>query len=336
MIACLAFLAGCVRGPLAFQREPPGGTVGAQLLDLAPDTIGLRYRMRVNASGALRSRKVVFIGVRTVTPGVTRGGFGTIDLDVFTHWVQYQDDLGFAGWPEQGVPHLNQPSLWLRNVDYNGTGRVGLRPLTLQARRLFPRQCAGIDRVKGARAGLTSIAAIHQGSILGRDVRLTLVRQPLAAFPAQLDWGHRFTPRGNVTPMLPAGRYWPWHLTVETSGEPVVQLLFLLDEARGRYMDVNGGVTIRTEFFFRPDVPQNLEGVLQLFVWDAETLREGRTTWLPRERWSFGEGPVPRGRAPGYGFRTANHRGQSVLEVGYALGGYARVGDVLEIGSRAP
>jgi hypothetical protein len=62
-------------------------------------------------------------------------------------------------------------------------------------------------------------------------------------------------------------------------------------------------------------------------------MREGQTAWTPRPRWAYGE-DVSR-RANGYGFRRATFRGQPVLEVGYGLGEYARVGDVLAIGSSA-
>jgi hypothetical protein len=330
LIACVALLAGHAWAQPASQWEG-FGTVGAKLRDVSPETIGLSYRLRVNAAADLVNRKIVFIGLRTATPGTGPGtGFGTIDMDVFTDWVEYSDDLGHAGWPEQGYPHPGEPSLWLRNVDYDGVGRVGLRPMSAVARLLFPRQCAGIDRIDGARADLTSIAAIHQGSILGRDIRVTIVRQSLTTLPAELDWGHRFTWAGDVTPALPPGTYWPWLLTVETSGEPPVQFIFLIDELRGQYVVLDGGVSIRTEFFFRPDVPENFEGILQLLVWDVQTLREGETTWTPNSRWDYNE-DATLGETAGYGFRTATYRGQPVLEVGHSLGDYDLVGDVLEI-----
>ncbi|HWP65743.1 MAG TPA: hypothetical protein VNO26_07515 [Candidatus Limnocylindria bacterium] len=341
-IACFAW-AGAVRAQDMSPRDP-AGTVGVQLLDLAPDTIGLRYRMRVNACVNQAAKKIIFVGVRTVTPGAPHGsGAGTLELDVMTDWVEYEDDLGHAGWPEQGIRHLGEPSLWLRNVDYGGVGRVGLRPLSPSARALFPRQCAGIDRVGGARASLTSIAAIHQGSILGRDIRLTLVRQPLRQLPVSWDWGHRFMPNGAVTPILPAGRYWPWLLLVEMDGARPAQLAFLVDESRGQYIAVDGGVSIRTEYFLRPDVPKNVRGDFQLYVWDVETLREGAGRWEPRPRWAYGEDLTPTDPAVGYGFRVASYTGRPVLEVsyfslGYNLlrypGYYAQVGDVLDLGWR--
>jgi len=343
MLAWVALFAGRARAQSVSMRDP-AGTVGVQLLDLAPDTIGLRYRLRVNACGDHASRKIVFVGVRTTTPGAPAGsGAGTMDLDVMTDWVEYEDDLGHAGWPEQGLPHRGEPSLWVRNVDYGGVGRVGLRPMTPGTRRLFPRQCAGIDRVGGARADLTSIAAIHQGSILGRDVQMTLVRQPLAQLPASWDWGHRFTPAGNVTPILPGGWYWPWLLTVESAGAPPAQLLLLLDETRGQYVVADGGVSIRTEYFLRPDVPRNALGDFQVFVWNVETLREGSGVWEPRTRWGYGEDATPTDPAVGYGFRTAAYGGQPVLEVSYFslgyeflrhAGYYALVGDVLDVSRR--
>jgi hypothetical protein len=258
-------------------------------------------------------------------------GVGTIETDVFSHWVEYQDDLGHAGWPERGHPHPSEPSLWLRNIDYDGVGRVGIRPMNPMARQIFPRQTAGIDRIGGARAGVTSIAAIHQGSIVSRDVRVTAVRQPLRTIPAQLDWGHRFTRAGSVTPMLPAGTYWPWLVTVDVSGEPTSKFLFLIDQSRGQY--VLGGVSIRTEFFFRPDVPQNADGALQLFVWDVQTLRESDSQWTANSRWDYTEDVTIGETATGYGFRPARYRGQPVLEVGYSLGDYAMIGDVLDVGS---
>lgn len=343
-IACVALLAGNAQGQSMSSARGPSGTVGVELLDVEPDAIGLTYRLRVNASVDNANRKIIFIGVRTATPEVLGGsGRGTIDTDVMTDWVEYKDDLGHAGWPEQGVPHEGEPSLWLRNVDYDGVGRVGLQPLTPGARSLFPRQTAGIDRVNGERAGLTSIAAIHQGSILGRDVRLTLVRQPLVQLRSKFDWGHRFTPDGSVTPMLPAGTYWPWLLTVEIAGAAPEYLLFLLDETRGQYIASDGGVSIRTEFFLRPDVPKNQLGDLQAFVWDVATLREGDATWEPRSRWLYGEDATPSDPAVGYGFRTTTYHGQPVLEISYVAlaydfiryaSYYAQVGDVLNVGAR--
>lgn len=338
VIAGLALVAGPALGQSIFHKEGLGGTLGAALLDVAPDTIGLHYRFRVNESDGHLNRKMVFIGVRTATPDAPPGsGVGTMDMDVMTDWVEYEDDLGHAGWPEQGIPHRNEPSLWLRNVDYGGVGRVGLRPLSPEAQGLFPRQCAGIDRVGGARADLTSIAAIHQGSILERDVEITLVRQSLWDLPSGSGWGHRFTPDGYVTPVLPGGTYWPWLLTVEMSGAPVTRMLFLLDETRGQYLLADGGVSVRTEFFFRPDVWVNLLGRLQLFIWDVQILREGQTTWEPRTRWGYGEDATPNDPAAGYGFRTATYRGQQVLEVSYlSFGDYARLGDVLEVAPVRP
>jgi hypothetical protein len=340
VVAWIAMLGGSARAQAMFPRDP-AGTVGVHLLDVAPDTIGVRYRMRVNACANLANKKMVFVGVRTTTPGApAASGAGTIDLDVMTHWVEYEDDLGHAGWPEQGIPHDGEPSLWVRNVDYGGVGRVGVRPMTPQTRRLFPRQCAGIDRVGGARAGLTSIAAIHQGSILGRDLDVTLVRQPLAHLLQSLGWGHRFTPAGAVTPMLPGGWYWPWLLTVEMDGAPPTQLLLLLDEMRGQYVLPDGGMSVRTEYFLRPDTPRSTLGDLQIYVWDVETLREGSRTWEPGTRWRYGEDATPSDPAVGYGFRTGTYRGQPVLEVSYfALGYeffrhsgyYAQVGDVLDV-----
>lgn len=342
-MALVGLLATTVPGQPASERDP-AGTVGVQLLDLAPDTIGLRYRLRINACADHTGRKIVFFGVRTGTPKAPPGaGAGTLDLDVMTDWVEYEDDLGHAGWPEQGIRHHGEPSLWLRNVDYGGVGRVGIRPVSRGARRLFPRQCAGIDRVGGAHADLTSIAAIHQGSLLGRDVSLTLVRQPLVRLPASWDWGHRFTSQGGVTPVLPAGWYWPWLLTVEMDGAPPEQVLFLLDETRGRYVLVDGGISIRTEFFLRPDVPQNALGDFQLYVWDVETLSEGAGVWEPRTRWGYGEDQAPTDPAVGYGFRTGAYDGRPVLEVsyfslGYDLlrygGYYAAIGDVLDVARR--
>ena len=95
----------------------------------------------------------------------------------------------------------------------------------------------------------------------------------------------------------------------------------------------DGGVSIRTEFFFRPDMWTNLLGRLQLFIWDVETLREDATTWEPRTRWQYGEDATPNDPAAGYGFRTATYRGQRVLEVSYlSFGNYAHLGDVLDVG----
>jgi hypothetical protein len=331
----LVVLGGHAHALPASQWDAYGGTVGVKLLDLSRQTIGFSYRLRVNAASGLGSKKVVFVGLRTHTPGAPIGtGVGTIQMDVFSHWVEYQDDLGHAGWPERGYPHPTEPSLWLRNVDYDGQGRVGVRPMSEASRLLFPRQTAGIDRVHGARAGLTSIAAIHQGSILARDVRVTAVRQPLAWIPSQLNWGHRFTRGGGVTPMLPAGNYWPWLVTVETSGEPTTKFLFLIDASRGQYAVMDGGVSIRTEFFFRPDMPQNADGALQVFVWDVQTLDESDATWTPRARWDYSEDVTIGETAAGYGFRRATYRGMPVLEIGYSLGDYAMIGDVLEIGPR--
>lgn len=317
-------------GAALLRRVTDGGTVSAKLADVPPDTVALRYHLRVNASSGHVNRKLIFFGVRTATPGGS--GVGTIETDVVTDWLQYADDLGYAGWPEQGIRHPSEPSLWLRNVDYDGVGRVGLRPTSAAARLLFPRQCAGIDRTTPAHAGLTSIASIHQGSILGRDLELTLVREPLVVLPAQLDWGHRFTPEGSVTPILPAGRYWPWRLTVHPFGAPSVDVVFLLDESRGRYIGPPGDVTINTEFFFRPDVPQNLLGVLQLFVWGVETLREGATTWEPRPRWEYTNDATPHEPSIGYGFRKSMYAGHEVLEVSYSGDdAYARAGSVIDL-----
>jgi len=342
--ACVALLHGGAHAQSTFPPRGPSGTVGVKLLDVSPDTIGITYRLRVNTCVDTASKKMIFIGVRTATPEVLGGsGRGTIDTDVMTDWVQYEDDLGHAGWPEQGIPHRGQPSLWLRNIDYGGVGRLGIRPLTPGARSRFPRQTAGIDRINGERASLTSISAIHQGSILGRDVRLTLARQPLVQMRSGLDWGHRFTPQGGVTPMLPAGTYWPWLLTIEIDGAPTEELLFLLDETRGQYIATDGGVSIRTEFFLRPDIPKNQLGDLQVFVWDVATFREGGAGWEPRSRWLYGEDATPSDPAVGYGFRTTTYGGRPVLEISYlALAHYffrhaayyAQAGDVLDLSAQ--
>ena len=317
-------------GPALLRRATDGGTVGASLADLPPDTVGLRYHLRVNASSGHVNRKLIFFAIRTATPGGS--GVGTIDTDVFTDWLQYADDLGHAGWPEQGIGHPTEPSLWLRNIDYDGVGRVGMGPTSAAARLLFPRQCAGIDRTSPEHAGLTSIAAIHQGSILQRDLELTLVREPLVTLPAQLDWGHRFTPAGNVTPVLPAGQYWPWRLTVHPFGTWPVDVVFLVDESRGQYIGPPGGVSITTEFFFRPDVPQNLLGVLQLFVWGVESLRDGATTWEPRPRWEYTLDAAPYEPSVGYGFRKSIYAGHEVLEVSYSGDdAYARAGAAIDL-----
>jgi hypothetical protein len=339
MVACVGLLAANASGQPMSMRDP-AGTVGVHLLDVPADMIGLRYRMRVNTCADQAAKKIVFVGVRTINPDAPGSGGGTLDFDVMTDWVEYEDDLGHAGWPEQGIRHEGQPSLWLRNVDYGGVGRVGIRPMTPATRQRYPRQCAGIDRVGGARSDLTSIAAIHQGSILGRDVQLTLVRQDLVQLPASWDWGHRFTPSGTVTPVLPPGTYWPWLLTIEMDGEPPAQVLFLLDETRGRYVLPAGGVSVRTEYFLRPDAPQNTLGDFQLYVWDVQTLRESASGWEPQGRWTYGEDLTPTDPAVGYGFRKATYRGAPVLEVSYfALGYgflryagyYAQMGDVLDI-----
>lgn len=339
MVVGVALLVGRAAGE-SMSTRGPAGTVGAYLLDVAPNTIGLRYRMRVNACADNVGKKIVFIGVRTATPEAPlKAGRGTIDMDVITDWVRYEDDLGHPAWPEPGLTHPGEPSLSLRNVDYDGVGRVGFRPLTPVARRLFPRQCAGIDGIPG----LTAIAAIHQGSILGQDVQLTLVRQPLTWFGPALDWGRRFTPRGTITPVLPPGGYWPWLLTVAIDGGPPTQLLFLLDETRGQYIVPDDGVSIRTEYFLRPDLPPHLLGDLQVFVWDVETLRESGGAWEPRTRWVYREDATPSDPAVGYGFRTTTHETRRALEVSYfALGYdlfrhpgyYARVGDVLDLTPR--
>ena len=315
-------------GPALLRRATEGGTVAAHLAGVPPDTVGLRYHLRVNASSGHVNRKLIFFGIRTASPGGS--GVGTIETDVVTDWLEYADDLGHAGWPEQGVPHPSEPSLWLRNVDYGGVGHVGLRPTSAAARALFPRQCAGIDRTVPERMSLTSIAAIHQGSILGRDLELTLVREPPMSMPAQLGWGHRFTPDGGVTPVLPGGRYWPWRLTIQPFGGPAVEVVFLLDESRGQYIAPRDGVSITTEFFFRPDVPQNLLGTLQLFVWGVETLRDGASTWEPRPRWDYATDITPHEPSVGYGFRKALYAGHQALEVSYSGDdAYFRVGHVL-------
>ena len=315
-------------GAALLHRGTDGGTVGVELADVPVDTVALRYHLRVNASYGHVNRKLIFFGIRTVTPGGS--GLGTIDTDIVTDWLEYADDLGHAGWPEQGIAHPSEPSLWLRNVDYAGVGRVGLQPTTAAARLLFPRQCAGIDRTTPEHAGITSIAAIHQGSILGKDLELTLVREPVVSLPAELGWGHRFTPSGSVTPVLPAGRYWPWRLTVRPFGEPSVDVLFLLDESRGRYIALPGGVSITTEFFFRPDVPQNLLGVLRLFVWGVEVRREDSPTWETRPRWKYTNDATPEHPSIGYGFRKALYAGHEALEVSYdGDDAYARKGGTL-------
>jgi hypothetical protein len=317
-------------GAALLRRVGDGGTVGASLADLPPDTVGLRYHLRVNASSGHINRKLIFVGVGTSTPGGS--GSGIMETDVVTDWLQYTDDLGHAGWPEQGIPHPSEPSLSLRNIDYGGVGRVGLRPTSAAGRLLFPRQCAGIDRVTPEHASITSIAAIHQGSILGRDFELTFRREPLTTLQAQRGWGHRFTPAGDVTPVLPAGTYWPWRLTVRPFREPSMDFVFLLDESRGRYIS---GVSIVTEFFFRPDVPQNLLGVQQLFVWGAETLRESATTWERRPRWEFTTDITPHEPSVGYGFRKAIYAGHQVLEVSYSGDdAYLRAGSVIDLDGR--
>jgi hypothetical protein len=96
----------------------------------------------------------------------------------------------------------------------------------------------------------------------------------------------------------------------------------------------DGGVSVRTEFFFRPDVPQNADGVFQLFLWDVQTLREGADAWTLHTRWDYAEDVTQGETAAGYGFRTATYGGQPVLEVSYPLGEYAQVGDVLEVRER--
>src|SRR5262245_23453673 len=146
LVACMGVLAAGANAQNVSLRDP-AGTVGVQLLDIPADTVGLRYRMRVNACAGHAAKKIVFVGIRTVTPDAVRGGNGTLDFDVMTDWLEYEDDLGHAGWPEQGFLHPGAPSLWLRNVDYGGVGRVGIRPMTPATRQLYPRQCAGIDRV---------------------------------------------------------------------------------------------------------------------------------------------------------------------------------------------
>jgi len=123
------------------------------------DTVGLRYHLRVNASSGHVNRKLVFFGIRTATPAApaSHDRHGRRD-----RLARVRRRLGHAGWPEQGLRHPDEPSLWLRNVDYHGVGRVGLQPTTAAARWLFPRQCAGIDRTTPEHAAITSIAAIHQ------------------------------------------------------------------------------------------------------------------------------------------------------------------------------
>src|SRR5215510_83117 len=125
LVACMGLLAASAHAQNNMSLRDPAGTVGVQLLDIPADTIGLRYRMRVNACAGQAAKKIVFVGIRTVTPEAVRGGNGTLDFDVMTDWLEYEDDLGDAGWPEQGYLHQGQPSLWLRNIDYGGVGRLG-------------------------------------------------------------------------------------------------------------------------------------------------------------------------------------------------------------------
>jgi hypothetical protein len=136
--------------------------------------------------------------------------------------------------------------------------------------------------------------------------------------------------------MLPPGPYWPWLLIVETEGEPTAHLLVLLDELRGQYVVPDGGVSVRTEFFFRPEAPRSRDGAFQLFLWDVQTLQEGDARWRHHARWDYREDATRGGLATGYGFRTAKHRDRAVLEVGYGLGDYGRIGDVLEITQPRP
>src|SRR5262249_27071973 len=144
-----------------------------------------------------------------------------------------------------------------------------------------------------------------------------------------------------VTPILPAGVYLPWQLTIEIDGEPPAQLLFLVVESRGRVVFMDGGGSVRTEFFLRPALPQNMLGDFQLYIWDVQTFQEGAAAWEPRTRWAYVEDLTPTDPAVGYGFRKATYRGQPVLEVSYfALGYeflrypgyYAQVGDVIDVG----
>jgi hypothetical protein len=65
----------------------------------------------------------------------------------------------------------------------------------------------------------------------------------------------------------------------------------------------------------------------------VQTLQEDDPRWRRHTRWDYREDATREGLATGYGFRTATDRGRSVLEVGYGLGEYGHIGDVLEIPS---
>jgi hypothetical protein len=123
-------------------------------------------------------------------------------------------------------------------------------------------------------------------------------------------------------------------------GEPTAQVVFLVGEERGKYVLMDGGVGIRTEYFLRPDAPKTALGDFQLYVWDMQTLKEGDAAWEPRTRYAYGEDLTPTDPAVGYGFRKSTYGGAPVLEVSYfALGYdflrysgyYASLGDVLDI-----
>src|SRR5215510_466288 len=73
LVACMGVLAAGANAQNVSLRDP-AGTVGVQLLDIPADTVGLRYRMRVNTCAEQAAKKIVFLGIRTVTPDAVRGG----------------------------------------------------------------------------------------------------------------------------------------------------------------------------------------------------------------------------------------------------------------------
>ena len=300
LITCMALLTG-VRTLPPYSGETHGGTVGAQLLALRriPSASGPPPRHRAADLAA----EIVFIGFRTTKREQQRRGSGTIETDVFSHWCSTRTPRP-CRLAEQAA-HSRSAFALAPQHRLGGTGTRRLRPLD-RGKAPLSATMRGNRPDQGSTGRPHLDCRLHQGSILGEtcDSRSCASR---SRPDGELDWGHRFTPKGgSLPPSPPEGIGRGSHRRDEWRTDGACPLP--ADEPRGNTSWLKRGHVDQDGVRLQGGVPRKPRGTPPALRVGRRSSSRRTTTWTTRGRWRYAEGARSTNRAPGYGFRKATYR----------------------------
>ncbi len=247
------------------------------------DGVGVRFRFYV-ADNNSHNLKILFSDSRLCG---TQPDTYLLEYNLYDRGLRY-DDWVYTTWPMQGTHVPGESSLRVAVPDYVAAGKTGAKTFSPE---MFPRQTYEIDGI----AGVWKTDLISQTNMNQRECGVTMMRGGLVTDLS--GW------RADGTD-LPADTYRQWNVTVEF-GQATYQMAFALPDGNASYLDPWETLIFFTEFL-------HSSGLLRVYFWDFQIMRESLGIWEPLYRWRVSDHD---GSLDSFGVCKASHNGVAVIEI---------------------